>query len=176
MDNDETAQAEQAPITSKNEIPLRRANIKRVQNVLLIWFDNNMEDNSANYRNTMTQLHRVVNAVNMFTDGKQCIECISSMNGHKVCMIISGSHGQHIVAMNNAMNNGPKIGPIYDSLKQGVRQYEQSSIAIIFMVASDDISNKNLDQLNCSFVYTQIMKGILLFITFEPSRIQKFIT
>jgi hypothetical protein len=68
-----------------------------VQNVLLIWLDNNIDDNSTDCRNTITQLRRVVNSINTFTDGDQCIEFIEEMKNEKACMIISGSLGQHLV-------------------------------------------------------------------------------
>ena len=40
----------------KNEGSRRRANIKMVQNVLLIWLDNNIDDNSEDCRNTITTI------------------------------------------------------------------------------------------------------------------------
>jgi tetratricopeptide (TPR) repeat protein len=39
----------------------------------------------------------------------------------------------------------------------------------------DDTNQKKLDQLDCSFMYTQILKDILLTITFEQNHIQEFI-
>src|SRR5689334_4041863 len=75
----------------------QRVNTRMVQNVLLIWLDNDTNDGSADCRNTITQLRRVVNSINTFTDGDQCIEFINSINDNKACMIISASFGQHIV-------------------------------------------------------------------------------
>jgi hypothetical protein len=44
------------------------------------------------------------------------------------------------------------------------------------MATGDDNTNqKKLDQLNCSFMYTQILKDTLLTITFEKKHIQEFI-
>jgi tetratricopeptide (TPR) repeat protein len=43
------------------------------------------------------------------------------------------------------------------------------------MATSDDISNKKLNQLDCSFMYTQIMKEILLKIKFDEHHIKEFI-
>ena len=77
----------------------RRANNNMVQNVLLIWLDTNIdEENSADCRNRVTQLQCVVNNINTFTDGDECIEFIDTIKDNsKACMIISGSLGQHIV-------------------------------------------------------------------------------
>ena len=69
-----------------------------------------------------------------------------------------------------------EITPICDALMQAAQQCEQNSSAISFMATSGDMSIKNLDQLDCSFMYTTIMKEILLSITFGPHHIQEFIT
>ncbi|CAF4376277.1 unnamed protein product, partial [Adineta steineri] len=75
----------------------RRMNMQRMQNVLLIWLDNNIDDNDIDCRNTIKQLKRVVNNVNTFTDGDQCVEFIQTITNNKVCMIVSDSLGQYIV-------------------------------------------------------------------------------
>ena len=186
----------------KDRNPPRRINVKMVQNVLLIWLDSNIDDNNADCRNTMSKLQRVVNTVNTFTDGDQCIEFINRMNDDKACMVISGALGERIVPRVHNLSqvdsififSGNKkrheawakdwskikgvfteIGPICNGLKEAAQQCEQNSIAISFMATNDAISNKNLNQLDCSFMYTQIMKDILLTIKFEQVHIQEFI-
>ena len=44
-----------------------------------------------------------------------------------------------------------------------------------FVATSGDMSNKNLNQMDSSFMYTQIMKEILLTITFEDKHIKELI-
>src|SRR4051812_46965923 len=46
---------------------------------------------------------------------------------------------------------------------------------VSFMATSGDVSKKTLDQLEPSFMYTQILKEILLSITFEPQNFKGFI-
>src|ERR1700723_1233746 len=75
----------------------RRINMQMVQNVLLIWLANNIDENNADCRNTITQLRRAVNTINTFTNGEECIQFLENMDNDKACMIISGSLGQHIV-------------------------------------------------------------------------------
>jgi hypothetical protein len=57
------AKAGQSSVHSKRTTPGGRINIQMVQNVLLIWLDNNIDDNSNDCRNTITQLRRVVNNI-----------------------------------------------------------------------------------------------------------------
>jgi hypothetical protein len=200
--NNEKSKAVQASTVSKGAIRHRRTNIKMVQNVLLIWLDNNINDNNEDCRNTVSQLRRAVNYINTFTDGDQCIEFISSMNEENVCMIISGSLGEHIVPRVHNMSQvdsififcGNKkhheqwakgwskirgvftdISPICEAVKQAANQCEQNAIPISYIATSGDMSNKNLNQLDCSFMYTQILKEILLTIQFKQNHIKDFI-
>ncbi|CAF0819423.1 unnamed protein product [Adineta steineri] len=177
---------------------IRRMNMQRMQNVLLIWLDNNINENNADCSNTIKQLKRVVNNINTFTNGDQCVEFIQTINNNKVCMIVSGSLGKHIVPHVHDMsqvdtififcNNQewhkqwakewPKIKGVFtditsicEALKQTAHQCEQNAISISFVA-----SNKKLDQLDPSFMYTQILKEILLNINFEDNHFKEFIT
>ncbi|CAF0957099.1 unnamed protein product [Adineta steineri] len=176
----------------------RRMNMQRMQNVLLIWLDNNINENNADCNNTIKQLKRVVNNINTFTDSEQCIEFIRTINNNKVCMVVSGSLGKHIVPHVHDMsqvdtififcNNQqwhkqwakewPKIKGVFtditsicEALKQASLQCEQNATSISFVA-----SNKKLDQLDPSFMYTQILKEILLTINFEVKHFREFIT
>jgi tetratricopeptide (TPR) repeat protein len=193
---------EQTSTDSKHVPARRRINDRMVQNVLLIWLDKNIDDNSADCRNTITQLRRAVNTIKKYTDGEECIQFLETINNEKVCMIISGALGQHIVPRVHNMSQvdsififcGNKkyheqwtkewskikgvfteITPICEALKQAAQQCEHNAISISFMATSGDISKKNLDQLDPSFMYTQLLKEILLVIQFEPKHFTQFI-
>ncbi|CAF0813456.1 unnamed protein product [Adineta steineri] len=63
------------------------------------------------------------------------------------------------------------ITSICGALKQTAHQCEQNAISISFVAP-----NTKLDQLDPSFMYTQILKEILLTISFEDKHIKEFIT
>ncbi|CAF3786331.1 unnamed protein product [Adineta steineri] len=63
------------------------------------------------------------------------------------------------------------ISSIREALRQAAHQCVQNTIAISFVA-----SNKKLDQLDPSFMYTQILKEIFLTIYFEDKHIKEFIT
>ncbi|CAF1475063.1 unnamed protein product [Adineta steineri] len=176
----------------------RRMKIQRMQNVLLIWLNNNIENNNADCNDTIKQLKRVVNNINTFTNDQQCVEFIQTITNNKACMIVSGSLGKHIVPhvhdisqvdtififSNNQewdkqwAKEWPKIKGVFtditsicEALRQTAYQCEQNAISISFVA-----SNKKLDQLDPSFMYTQILKEILLTIDFEDKHIKEFIT
>ena len=171
-------------------------------NILLIWLDASIDENNAACQNTITHLRRTVNTINTFTDSQECIEFLEDMVDEKVCMIISGSLGQQMmprvhnlsqvdsifIFCNNKKyheewtKNWPKIknvfteiGSICDGLKQVAQQCEQNAISISIMGDGDDEMKKSGNRLDSSFMYTQIMKEILLTITFEQKHIDQFL-
>jgi tetratricopeptide (TPR) repeat protein len=173
-----------------------------VQNVLVIWLDNNIDDNSNDCRNTITQLRCVVNNMITFTDADQCVDFLTNIDNENACMIISGALCQNFVPLihdithlytififcgNNQHHeqwakDWPKIkgvfteiSPICDALKQAAQQCEQDAMPMSFMATSNDVLNKKLDQLDPSFMYTTIMKEILLVIEFEQKHFMEFI-
>jgi hypothetical protein len=194
--------AEKRSALPKGASVRRRADIKMVQNVLLIWLDNNIDDNNEDCRKTVTQLRHMVNDINTFVDGNECLQFLEGINNNKVCMIISGSLGQHVVPVVHNMSQvdsififcGNKkyheqwtkewskikgvfteITPVCEALKQASQQWEQSAISISFVATSGDGANKNLDRLDPMFMYTQIIKEILLTIKFEEQHFKEFI-
>ena len=90
-------------------IPRPQLNARIVQNVLLIWLDQHIDDNNLDCRNTIRQLRHVVNSINLFTDEENCIEFIQRMDTEKVCMITSGLFSQHIVTRIHNMSQVDSI-------------------------------------------------------------------
>jgi tetratricopeptide (TPR) repeat protein len=179
-----------------------RPNIRMVQNVMLIWLDNSIEEDNTDCQNILTQLRHTVNDVNTFTDGDQCIQFINNITNNKACMIISGYLGQHIVPRVHNMSQvdsififcGNKkrheewtkewskikgvfteIKPICEALKKASQLCEQNAISISFVATDGDASNQNLDRLDPMFMYTKIMKEILLSIKFDQEHFKKFV-
>jgi tetratricopeptide (TPR) repeat protein len=180
-----------------------RASMHMVQNVLLIWLDRNIdEDHNDDCRSTIKQLRCVVNNINTFSDENECIDFLSEIDNQKACMIISGSLGERIVPLVHDMSqvdsififcsytsdhqewtekwpkiNGifSKISSICEALKEAVRQCEQNAISISFVPTGGDTLKKDLNQLDPSFMYTQILKEILLTIKFDEKRFEEFI-
>jgi hypothetical protein len=152
--------------TSKGATVCPRDNILMVQNVLLIWLDNSIDEGNDDCQNTLAQLRRVINAVNIFTGGDECIEFITNNSSQeKVCMIISGALGQLIVPVVHNMSQvdsififcgnrqrheewakeWPKIkgvfteiSPICKALKGAAQQCEHNAVGMSFMSTSDD--------------------------------------
>jgi tetratricopeptide (TPR) repeat protein len=180
----------------------QRPNIRMVQNVMLIWLDSSIDKDTTDCQNTITQLRRTVNDVNTFTDGDQCIQFIHTITNNKACMIISGSLGQHIVPRVHNMFQVDsififcgnkkrheewtkewskiegvftKIKPICEALKQVSQKCEQNAISISFVATNGGAISQNLDRLDPMFMYTKIMKEILLSIEFDQEHFKQFV-
>ena len=177
-------------------------NIRLIQNVLLVWLDKNIQADNADCRNTLTQLHQIVHTINTYTDTDECLQFLETMTNEKVCVIISDSLGQFVVPRLHSMTqvstififcrnkekheqwakewskiNGvfTKIAPICEELKNVSEQCEQDAIPISFMATNSDISQKKLDQFEPLFMYSQILKEILLSITFGEEHFRQYI-
>jgi hypothetical protein len=194
--------ADQASTLPKGASVRQRADIKMVQNVLVIWLDNNIRVKSEDCRSTISQLQRVVNTVHAFNDTDECIDFLTDIYNENVFMIISGALCKNIVSLFHGVTQlhtififcedqtryeqwakewskikgvFTEITPICEALKQASHQCEQNAASISFVATSCDTSSINLDRLDPMFMYTQIMKEILLSITFEPKQFIEFI-
>ena len=63
--------------------PSPQLNSRMVQNVILIWLDQNTDENNPDCRNTIEQLRRVVHTINKFTDVDNCIQFLEEINEEK---------------------------------------------------------------------------------------------
>jgi tetratricopeptide (TPR) repeat protein len=170
-----------------------------VQNFLLIWVDANIDQSKKDCQNTLAQLRNIVNDVNICTEPEQCIQCLNDIDKEKAFIIVSGALGQHLVPNIHAM---PQVDAIYifcgnksqheewtkkwdkvkgvyteikhicEALQLATKQCNEDSIAVSFMALGEGASNQNLNQLEASFMYTQIFKEILLEMKHEPQAIK----
>ena len=180
-------------------VPPRLCNVRLIQNFHLVWLDENIDENkNEDYRNSIMTLRQVVNTVNVFTDVNKCIDFINSIKEEKTFMICSGALGQttvpivHDKAQMNTIyvfcGNETRhekwakewckvagvytdIKPICEALKQAVQDCDHNSVSISFVKTTNGMS----DQLDKSFMYTQILKEILLTIDFEQKHIDEFL-
>jgi tetratricopeptide (TPR) repeat protein len=183
--------------------PRRSLNASKVQNFHLVWLDESIdEDNNDNCRNSIIKLRQVINTVNTFTDVDECIDFITDIKEEKVFMIISVEFSQIIISVvqeisqvssiyifceNKAQHEEwaqqcPKVKAAYtditsicETLKKAAQDCDRNSVSIGFVKAIDGASNQNLNELDKSFMYTQIMKEILLTIDFQQQHIDELL-
>jgi tetratricopeptide (TPR) repeat protein len=161
---------------------------RTVENFLLVWVDANIDESKQNYQKCLALLRSVVNEVNIFTQPGQCIQFLNGIDQEKVFVITSGSLGENLVPSIHALPQldaiyvfcwkkglheawakrwikvkgvHNHIQPIFEALQQTVKQCNQDSIGINFVTKGEGIFNEKLKQLELSFKYTHMLKGIL---------------
>jgi tetratricopeptide (TPR) repeat protein len=176
---------------------------RTIQNFRLVWLDSNIDEvSNHDCMNTIGKLRQVVNAVKKFTDVDKCIEFMTDIEHETLFMIVSGELGQTIVPSIHGMTQlnciyifcrdkarheqwskeWPKVKGVYtdikaicQALKRAAQDCDQNSISISFVKSNDGASNQTLDTLDKSFMYTQLLKEILLTIDFDKEHIIEFL-
>ena len=174
-----------------------------VQNFLLVWLDANVASSSQDTQHALRQLRTVVNDINLFTDPDECVTFLQDIQMEKAFVITSGSFGQtcvpciHPMAQVDAIflfcsderrheqwtKRWPKvkgvhtrIEPICKALQMAANQCNHDSIAVSF--GRLDIGNTPTayhDQLDPSFMYTQLFKNALLDMQHDEEMVQDLV-
>jgi tetratricopeptide (TPR) repeat protein len=204
MDKRKKSTAAGALVDPVSRRPRQPPNVRIVQNFHLIWLDGSIDEtNSEDCRNSITKVRQVMNTVNTFTDPDECIDYINDIKSENTFLIVSEIFSETVIPIvqniaevisiyiicNN--NDRPEqwakqwfkvkgfftdITTICEALKKAAHDCDKNSISISFVKTSDGSSNKNLDELDQSFMYTLILEEILLTIDFEPVHFNEFLT
>ncbi|CAF0788455.1 unnamed protein product [Adineta steineri] len=190
-----------AATSSRSTAPssIRHPRQRMAPNYLLIWVDNSIDQEDEDCQNTLVQLKNVVNDVKLCTESDQCIEALNTVDKQQAFVITSGSLGQHLVPKIHGMpqldaiyifcgnksrhedwtQNWTKIKGVHTNIKEicqalqlAVKQCDQDSIAVSFLTVNEMVSTDNLNQLEPTFMYTQLFKEILLDIKYNRNAIK----
>ena len=174
-----------------------------VQNFLLIWLDANITSSDEDSQHTLQKLRSVVNDIHLFTDPDDCVACLAEVQTEKAFVIVSGSLGEKIAPTLHPMKQvdaiyifcrdksrhkewaraWPKIKGIHTKIKHtcedlqlAVQQCNRDSIAVSFApVQEGSASAVNLDELEPSFMYTQLLKNALLDLKHNEKSVQDLV-
>ncbi|CAF1252978.1 unnamed protein product [Adineta steineri] len=172
---------------------------RMTQNYLLIWVDASIDLKNKNCQDILNQLKNVINNVNLCTQPDQCIQLLNQIDNERAFVIISSAIGQHLVPEIHDLpqldtiyifcdnkskhhewtQNWIKIKDVYANIKKicqelqlAVKQCDQDLIAVSFVTINEMASTDNLNQLEPTFMYTQIFKEILLDIEYDRKAIK----
>ncbi|CAF4171589.1 unnamed protein product, partial [Adineta steineri] len=178
---------------------VRQPRQRKVQNYLLIWVDASIDETNKDCQNTLAQLKNVVNDVKLCTESDQCIQVLNKVDKEQAFVITSGSLGQHMVPEIHGMpqldavyifcgnksrhegwaQNWTKIKGVHTNIKEicqalqlAIKQCDQDAIAVSFVTINEMSSTDNLNQLEPTFMYTQLFKEILLNIEYDRKAIK----
>ncbi|CAF4004191.1 unnamed protein product, partial [Adineta steineri] len=174
-----------------------------LQNYTIFWLDSNITLDNSDCLNSITQLQSIGYTVRVFDDADECINILNKIKKQKVLLVVSDELGQKIlprihdmhqlatvfIFCNSESNDESpmkdwiklqgtytNITDLCESIKQIIRQYDEDSINISLISTNDTSDGQNLNQLDQSFMYTQLMKEILLELPYDDKNIKELVT
>ena len=181
----------------------RFRNTRMIQNFHLVWLDENIDEDDNDCRRSITQLREIVNTVNTFMHPDECVNFIDKNKEEKTFLILSAAFGQTIVPLVHEkeqidaifilcnhqkprqewIQQWSKVVGVYtdfilicQALKQARQFCEHNAVSISLFKTTGQSTNEDLNTLDCSFMYTQILKEILLTMDFQQKHIDAFLT
>jgi tetratricopeptide (TPR) repeat protein len=174
---------------------------RHFQNFLVIWLDAAIDQTNEDCQNTLVQLRIIVGYVHMFTQRDECVDFLTGIADNRAFLVVEGVLGKEILPLIHDIpqlhsiyilcRNKTKyeewaktwvkikgihteITPLCESVQHVVKQSNRDSIAVSFLAADEGTSSVNLNQLEPSFMYTQIFKEILMAMDYDEQSIKKF--
>ncbi|CAF1503285.1 unnamed protein product, partial [Adineta steineri] len=183
---------------------VRQRRQRMIHSCLFLWVDGSIEQINEDYENTLKQIRTVTGDVNVFTERDACIDFLTdAQEDIKSFLIVKDTMFQQIMLL---INDIPQLDGVYvlndteilheqwvqkcdkvksihsniDDLCQKLqirsKQSNQDSIPMSFLTASAITSTGDLNQLEPTFMYTQIFKDILLDMEHGKQAIKRFTT
>lgn len=171
-----------------------------LQNFVVIWLDSKNNELKNNCHSSIRQLQDIVNSTHLFNDVDDCIDVLTEIEGRRTFMIISNTLSQQLIPLihdipqlhsiyifsydtkiddqrtmelSKVRGIATQILPIYNSIKRVARKCDPNPASVSFP-SLDDVSTSNLHQLEQSFMYSQLLKEILLEIDFDTKKAVKY--
>ncbi|CAF3434182.1 unnamed protein product [Rotaria socialis] len=159
-----------------------------IENCIVIWLDSNINETNGDYQKSINSLRNIVNTIKTFTNTNSCIDYLIQIKDEKIFIIVSGALAQTIVphiqgiskldsiyvfCANKSkhelwINEWSKVKGVFTqielichALKRDTQQCDRNLIPISVLAAMNPL-NKNLNELDQSFMYSQLLKEILV--------------
>jgi tetratricopeptide (TPR) repeat protein len=171
------------------------------ENIVIIWADVNMDLSEKIYHDSMTKLQRITTSIYTCTNSEQCTNYLDSVVEKKVFLIVSDDLGEDIVPL---VHDKPQLDSIYifshvkrqrlpwankwsEKVKQILFNMEDifqkikfdsgliDNLAPISIIHRMDTPESIENQLNQSFMYTQLLKEILLEMKYDYTSKSKLV-
>ncbi|CAF1027911.1 unnamed protein product [Adineta steineri] len=191
-----------AAASSKSTVSsnIRQPRQRMTQNYLLLWLDNSIDQTNEDYENTLEQIQTITGDVNVFKERDACIDLLTDTEEDiKFFLIVKDTTSEQIMPL---INDIPQLHGVYifndiktihdvwtkkwkkikgvhtnikdicQALQLAVKQCDQDTIAVSFLTVNEMASTDNLNQLEPTFMYTQLFKEILLDIEYGDKAIK----
>ncbi|CAF1358418.1 unnamed protein product [Adineta steineri] len=187
-------------ITPSDAIQQRR---RMVRNYSLLCLEECMDEANQEYQSILIQLKNNTDNVNIFRKRDECIDFLTDAEENiKSFLVVENTISQQIMLL---INDIPQLHSVYifsnlkfqheewtakwqkiksvhtnindlcQVLKFDIKQFNQDSIAMSFITVNEMASTDNLNQLEPTFMYTQLFKEILLDMEHGEQAVKQFI-
>ncbi|CAF1475651.1 unnamed protein product [Adineta steineri] len=186
-------------IRSSDVIEPRR---RLIQNYSILWLEECMDEARKDYESIWTKLKIITDNINVFKQRDECIDFLTDAQDIECFLIVENATAQQIMLL---INDIPQLNSAYvfsnlkslheeptkkwrkvksvhvdiddlcQGLQQGIKQYNQNSVAVSFIPVNEIAPTDNLNQLDPTFMYTQIFKDILVNMEHDKQAIKQFI-
>ncbi|CAF1511238.1 unnamed protein product [Rotaria sp. Silwood1] len=169
---------------------------KIVQNIILIWLDANISKSRKDFQYTFSQLNKIFNSITLFTDLEACRQFIATKRDQYIFLIVSGTFGETLVPLVHKYVRldsiyvfcgqpekhtwtkqfgkiklvDKNIEPICQAIVSDAAQCEED-LTPTSILSANDSSNQDLQQVDSSFIYSLLIKDILLEVTYDERAI-----
>jgi tetratricopeptide (TPR) repeat protein len=170
-----------------------------IENFIVVWLDSDIKESNDDTKNFINRLRCMINSIKTFADPDQCVEFLTKVENEKVFLIVSESLGQQVVPLISELaqvasiyvlcdDNSKhehwfqeckkvkgvftQIETLCDALKRSIRRSENDLIPISIVSSHSTI---NLNELDQSFMYSQLLKEILLEREYDAKEKEQFI-
>ncbi|CAF3140434.1 unnamed protein product [Rotaria sp. Silwood2] len=171
---------------------------KIVQNFILIWLDASIGEAGKDFQYTISQINKIFNSITLFTDLNTCREFIEKTRYEQIFLLVSGRLGAELVPL---VHKYVRLDSIYvfcgeperhkwtkewKKIKLVSNQIEticqlivsdaaqcEQDLTPTSILSSSDSLNQDLQQINSSFMYSQLIKDILFEMTYDEQSIDE---
>ena len=171
-----------------------------IQNFHLVWLHTNIDQMNDQRFHSIMKLQEVINTINIFTDVDRCVDFITD-HDEAAFVVICGIQSQTLVSIvedivqvkrvylfyetilqsEKYLNKCPNVSNVYtdmtnlcETLKQATEYYNNNTSSISF-ANTVETDKQSANTLKCSFMYTQMLKDILLTIDFDNGHFKDFL-
>ncbi|CAF1052706.1 unnamed protein product [Adineta ricciae] len=174
-----------------------------VQNCIIVWLDPYMNENQTEgFKSLLTESGRIIHTTYVYTDSDECIDFVSDIKDEKILLIVPEKIAEDIVPLIHSIvqidsiyvfcethvpapdwtKQWLKVKDYYDcmsslglKLKQDAQNCDRNTISFGFVPKSSTKFTGNIDHLDPTYMYTQILKDILLKIDFDERHMKNFV-
>ena len=165
---------------------------------LVVWLDLNSDEHNVDIQYSVSQLQKIVNSVIRFADRDQCIDYLTDIKNEKVFMILFGSLDEQFVSLivdvpqlyafysytpehERWTKDYRKLKGVFSEMKSLCQRLSKDifmakidwiSISVVPKSSSSSIDFNQLDQ---SFMYSQLLKEILLKMEYSEQAKDEFV-